>query len=147
VDTTRSKLQILVVSAMIASLAGSLYAHFQALVAPSPFGFVASVTLVCMAAVGGLASVWGALFGVAFVFVIKEVLRARMHDLLHGAGGEHELIAYGLILILIMIFMPQGVVQGLTEIYRGWKEGRRAATQVKDKTESSPHYQLVDESS
>jgi branched-chain amino acid transport system permease protein len=116
VDTTRSKLQILVVSAMIASLAGSLYAHFQALVAPGPFSFVASVTLVCMAAVGGLASIWGALFGVTFIFVVKEVLRARMHDLLHGAGGEHELIAYGLILIIIMIFMPQGVVQGLTEI-------------------------------
>jgi branched-chain amino acid transport system permease protein len=123
VDTTRSKLQILVVSAMIASLAGSLYAHFQALVAPSPFNFVASVTLVCMAAVGGLASIWGALFGVTFIFVVKEVLRARMHDLLHGAGGEHELIAYGLILILIMIFMPQGVVQGLTEIV-GRRKGR-----------------------
>jgi branched-chain amino acid transport system permease protein len=141
VDTTRSKLQILVVSAMIASLAGSLYAHFQALVAPSPFGFVASVTLVCMAAVGGLASIWGALFGVAFIFVVKEVLRARMHDLLHGAGGEHELIAYGLILVLIMIFMPQGVVQGLTEIYQGWKKGRQPVTQVRDKAESSPRYQ------
>jgi branched-chain amino acid transport system permease protein len=125
VDTTRSKLQILVVSAMIASLAGSLYAHFQALVAPGPFGFVDSVTLVCMAAVGGLASIWGALFGVAFVFVVKEVLRARMHVLLRGAGGEHELIAYGIILVLIMIFMPQGVVQGLTELYRDWKKGRQ----------------------
>lgn len=146
VDTTRSKLQILVVSAMIASLAGSLYAHFQALVAPGPFSFVDSVTLVCMAAVGGLASIWGALFGVAFVFVVKEVLRARMHDLLHGAGGEHELIAYGLILILIMIFMPQGVVQGLTEIYQGWKKGRQQVTQATDKTKSSPRYQLIDES-
>jgi branched-chain amino acid transport system permease protein len=126
VDTARAKLQILVVSAMMASLAGSLYAHFQALVAPGPFGFVASVTLVVMAAVGGLASIWGALFGVAFIFVVKEVLRARMHDLLHGAGGEHELIAYGLILILIMIFMPQGVVQGLTEAYQRWRKGERA---------------------
>ena len=131
VDTTRAKLQILVVSAMIASLAGSLYAHFQALVAPGPFNFVASVTLVCMAAVGGLASIWGALFGVAFIFVVKEVLRARMHDLLHGAGGEHELIAYGLILILIMIFMPQGVVQGLTEIYRRWRQGGEPVFQLK----------------
>jgi branched-chain amino acid transport system permease protein len=122
VDTARCKLQILVVSAMIASLAGSLYAHFQALIAPGPFHFVASVELVCMAAVGGLASIWGAVFGVAFVFVVKEVLRARMHNLLRGAGGEHELIAYGVILILIMIFMPQGLVQGLTEAYRRRKQ-------------------------
>ncbi len=128
VDTARCKLQILVVSAMIASLAGSLYAHFQALVAPGPFHFVASVELVCMAAVGGLASIWGAPFGVAFVFVVKEVLRARMQDLLRGAGGEHELIAYGVILVLIMIFMPEGVVRGLTEVYRRRRQPGRAVT-------------------
>jgi branched-chain amino acid transport system permease protein len=118
VDTDRYKLQILVVSAMIASLAGSLYAHFQALIAPGPFAFVASVELVCMAAVGGLASIWGAAFGVAFVYVVKEVLRARMHDLLRGAGGEHELLAYGIILVLIMIFMPEGLAAGSANLVR-----------------------------
>lgn len=118
VDTARHKLQILVVSAMIASLAGSLYAHFQALIAPRPFSFVASVELVCMAAVGGLASIWGAPFGVAFVYVVKEVLRARMHALLRGAGGEHELIAYGIILILIMIFVPEGLTAGGVRMVR-----------------------------
>jgi len=117
VDTDHYKLQILVVSAMIASLAGSLYAHFQALIAPRPFSFVASVELVCMAAVGGLASIWGAPFGVAFVYVVKEVLRARMHEWI-GAGGEHELIAYGVILILIMIFMPEGLTAGSVNLIR-----------------------------
>jgi branched-chain amino acid transport system permease protein len=138
VDTAHCKLQILVVSAMIASLAGSLYAHFQALIAPGPFHFVASVELVCMAAVGGLASIWGAPFGVAFVFVVKEVLRARMQDLLRGAGGEHELIAYGIILVLIMIFVPEGVVHGLAEAYRRRKQGGRAVTQLR----SSPRFEL-----
>lgn len=118
VDTARYKVQILVISAVIASLAGSLYAHFQALIAPGPFHFVASVELVCMAAVGGLASIWGAPFGVAFVYVVKEVLRARMHTLLRGAGGEHELIAYGIILVLIMIFMPEGLTAGSVNLVR-----------------------------
>jgi branched-chain amino acid transport system permease protein len=136
VDTAYHKLQILVVSAMMASLAGSLYAHFQALVAPRPFHFVASVELVCMAAVGGLASIWGAPFGVASLFVIKEVLRARMQDLLRGAGGEHELIAYGVILILIMIFMPQGLVKGLTEAYGRWREEKREMTE--QRSDESP---------
>jgi branched-chain amino acid transport system permease protein len=131
VDTPRAKLHILVISAMFASLAGSLYAHYQALVSPSPFGFVASVELVCMAAVGGLASIWGAGLGVAFVLVVKEVLRARMHDLLRGAGGEHELIAYGVILILVMMFMPQGVVEGVTELYR--RRRRRGADSAQEK--------------
>ena len=118
VDTARCKIQILVVSAVFASLAGSLYAHFQALIAPRPFSFVASVELVCMAAVGGLASIWGAPFGVAFVYAVKEVLRARMHDLLKGAGGEHELLAYGIMLVLIMIFMPEGLTVGSVNLVR-----------------------------
>jgi len=112
VDTTRYKLQVLALSAAFASLAGSLYAHFQALIAPTPFSFQASVELVVMAAVGGLASIWGAPFGVSLAFVVREVLRARLHALLHGAGGEHEAIAYGLILVLIMMFMPQGLTAG-----------------------------------
>jgi len=118
IDTARYKVQILVISAMIASLAGSLYAHFQALIAPTPFSFVASVELVCMAAVGGLASIWGAPFGVSFVYVVREVLRARIHKLLRGAGGEHELIAYGIILVLIMIFMPEGLTAGSVHLVR-----------------------------
>jgi branched-chain amino acid transport system permease protein len=112
VDTDKYRVQVLMLSAMMASLAGSLYAHFQSIVAPGPFGFVASVELVCMSAVGGMASIWGAVLGVSFFFVIKEVLRARMHQLLHGAGGEHELIAYGVILIVVMIFVPGGLSSG-----------------------------------
>ena len=111
VDTASCKVQIFVLSAMMASLAGSLYAHFQAVVAPGTFGFVPSVELVCMAAVGGMASVWGAALGVTFFFLVKEVLRARMHQLL-GVGGEYELIGYGIILIVVMIFMPQGLSFG-----------------------------------
>lgn len=123
VDTDKYRLQVLMLSAMMASLAGSLYAHFQAIVAPGPFGFVASVELVCMAAVGGMASVWGAVLGVGFFFIIKEVLRARMHQLLRGAGGEHELIAYGLILILVMIFVPGGLSEGGNNVFN-WLRGR-----------------------
>jgi branched-chain amino acid transport system permease protein len=140
VDTARSKLQILVVSAVMASLAGSLYAHFQALVSPKPFHFVASVELVSMAVVGGLASIWGAAFGVAFILVVREVLRARMHDLLRGAGGEHELIAYGVILVLIMIFMPQGLVQGLTSAFQRWRERGRSFIKGRGEARSSPRY-------
>jgi branched-chain amino acid transport system permease protein len=113
VDTTQYKSQVLVLSAVFASLAGSLYAHFQALIAPTPFGFAASVELVVMSVVGGIASIWGAPFGVALIYVVREVLRARLHAVLHGAGGEHEMIAYGIIVVLIMIFMPEGLSAGL----------------------------------
>ena len=118
VDTDHYKLQVLVISAVFASLAGSLYAHFQTLISPTPFSFQASVELVVMAAVGGLASIWGAPLGAGIVFVVREVLRARLHALLHGAGGEHEAIIYGIILVLVMMFMPQGLTVGALDALR-----------------------------
>jgi branched-chain amino acid transport system permease protein len=118
VDTAKYKSQVLVVSAVFASLAGSLYAHFQALIAPTPFGFVASVELVVMSVVGGIASIWGAPFGVALIYVVREILRARLHAVLHGAGGEHEMIVYGIIVVVIMIFMPEGLSAGLPKALR-----------------------------
>ena len=130
VDTPKYKSQVLVVSAVFASLAGSLYAHFQALIAPSPFGFVASVELVVMSVVGGIASIWGAPFGVALIYVVREVLRARLHAVLHGAGGEHEMIVYGIIVVVIMIFMPEGLSAGLPKALR---RARRRAVQKPSK--------------
>lgn len=121
VDTDRYKIQILTVSAMMASLAGSLYAHFQALVAPSPFDFNASVELVVMAAVGGLASIWGAPFGVALVLIIQEVLRTRLYTALNLSGGGYDLIAFGIILVAIMIFLPEGLTTGSLHAYRRWR--------------------------
>ena len=121
IDTARFKVSALVISAMYASLAGSLYAHFQAAVSPTPFGFGASLELVVMAAVGGMSTIWGAPFGVAFIFSLKELLRSRLHLVLEGAGGEHEIIAFGVILIAIMIFMPDGLVLGARRLYNNWR--------------------------
>ena len=44
-----------------------------------------------------------------------------MHLLLEGAGGEHEIIAFGVILIAIMIFMPDGLVLGARRLYNNWR--------------------------
>jgi branched-chain amino acid transport system permease protein len=118
VDTERYKVQALVVSAMCASLAGSLYAHFQGAVSPNPFNFRVSVELVVMAAVGGLSSIWGAPFGVGLIFAMRDLLRSRMEDILHVRGGEYELIVYGIVLVLIMIFMPEGLTSGGVSLAR-----------------------------
>ncbi|UCC61607.1 MAG: branched-chain amino acid ABC transporter permease [Anaerolineae bacterium] len=118
VDTDRCKLQVLVVSAVYASLAGSLYAHFQAAVSPTPFSFVGSLELVVMSVVGGIASIWGAPFGVALTLILKELIRTRMHAVLRGAGGEHEVIAFGALIVVIMIFMPEGLTVGGIDLLR-----------------------------
>ncbi len=125
VDTDKYKLQVLVLSAMYASLAGSLYAHFQAAVSPGPFNFGGSLELVVMSVVGGIASIWGAPFGVAMVLVLKEIIRTRMHAILHGAGGEHEVIAFGILIVVIMLFMPDGLTAGSVKLIQ--KLQRRSA--------------------
>jgi len=125
VDTERAKVQALVISAMMASLAGSLYAHFQSAVSPNPFGFTTSVELVTMAAVGGLSSVWGAPFGVATLYVIGDLIKSRMEKILPLQGGGYELILYGLLLVLIMIFLPSGVTAGGMDALRRLRRRRR----------------------
>ena len=123
VDTDKYKLQVLVLSAVYASLAGSLYAHFQAAVSPGPFGFVGSLELVVMSVVGGIASIWGAPFGVAVALILKELIRTRMHAIMRGAGGEHEVIAFGVLIVMIMIFLPDGLTVGGANLIRRLRRG------------------------
>ncbi len=125
VDTARYKLQVLVISAVFASIAGSLRTHYNLHVSPASFTFLSSVELVVMAAVGGLASMWGAPFGAGVVHLIRPIMREVMPRILNFRSGEHELIAYGIFLVLIMIFMPDGLVTGAANTLREWQTRRR----------------------
>ncbi|MGE5396799.1 MAG: branched-chain amino acid ABC transporter permease [Chitinophagales bacterium] len=115
IDTSAVKLQIFVLSAAFASLAGSLYAHYITVLNPSPFGFKMSMEFLLMAVVGGIASIWGPLFGVTAVTAITEILKETIPRLIPGAGGEFEIVAFGLILTVIMIFLPEGLFRGVAD--------------------------------
>lgn len=104
VNTAKYKIQVFVLSAVYASLAGSLYAHFITFLNPTPFGFHFSIVLVAMVAVGGMASVWGAMIGAALLTILPEYLRA-FHD--------YDILIYGSILLVIMMFLPQGLFAGI----------------------------------
>ena len=123
IDSSSYKLQVLILSAIYASIAGSLYVHYMRFVSPTPFDFHASVRLVVMAAVGGLASVWGAPFGAAAILLLTTVLRDNLPRVIPNASGEHTVIAYGIILVVIMIYMPQGLTYSLTNL-RLWRSSR-----------------------
>ena len=71
-----------------------------------------------MSVVGGIASIWGAPFGVAVALILKELIRTRMHTILRGAGGVHEVIAFGVLIVVIMIFMPDGLTVGIISLVR-----------------------------
>jgi branched-chain amino acid transport system permease protein len=117
VNTSRLKLKIFVWSALYASLAGSFYAHTLNFIAPSSFGFMFSIKLVTMVVLGGMASIWGSLLGAAVLTVLPEIL-TMFHD--------YESIIFGAILMVVMIFLPRGLVRGIMDLWefrRYKKEG------------------------
>jgi branched-chain amino acid transport system permease protein len=113
--TANLKLRVFVLSAVFAACAGGLYAHYVSYISPAPFTFTVSIELLVMAAVGGLSSVWGALFGSALILGLIEAIKAWLPLVLPQASGEQELILYGLILIVVMICMPDGVIGTLEQ--------------------------------
>jgi branched-chain amino acid transport system permease protein len=117
VDVRRSKVAVFVLSAILASVSGSLYAHTYGFVAPSTFGIFGSLDLVLMVVVGGIGSVWGTLFGAGFITLLPHLLTAV---------EEYKEIVHGLILVLILMFLPEGLITGLVRIWRV-RRARRAA--------------------
>ncbi len=114
IHTSRLKLQVFVLSAVISALAGFLYAHMLSFISPESFNFMVSVKLVTMVVIGGMASIWGALLGASLLTLLPEVLHAF---------ADYEMVVYGAILILVMIFMPQGLTRGFLDIYERAKTG------------------------
>ena len=107
VNATILKVQIFTVSAVISAVAGSLYAHVMTFIAPASFGFHFSVELLTMVVVGGLGSIYGSFLGAAILTMLPEFLRV-FQDL--------DIIVYGLMLILITMFMPGGLISGIQTI-------------------------------
>jgi len=115
IDIARYKLFIFVLSAAYAGVAGVLYAHYLMFVAPSSFGFMFSVLLIVMVVLGGMANIWGAVAGAVFLTVLPEFLRA-FHEI--------EIVLYGLILVLCMIFLPEGLAGGAARLLNAARRGK-----------------------
>ncbi len=98
------KVQIFTVSALISAVAGSLYAHTMTFISPASFGFNFSVELVTMVIIGGLGSIYGSFLGAAILTLLPEFLRVLQ---------DYDIIVYGLMLILITMFLPGGIISGL----------------------------------
>jgi branched-chain amino acid transport system permease protein len=102
VPTARYKVQIFVLGAVLAAIAGSLYTHYVTFLSPSSFNLMWSLRFVLMVMVGGMQSLWGALLGaVLLTFIGNEWLQVF---------ADFEVVVYGAILLLMALFLPQGLI-------------------------------------
>ena len=104
IDVARFKLRAFVIAAVYASIAGSTHAFMNGFITPDAAGFLHSVELVTMVVVGGLGSVAGSVVGAAVLVTLPQVLTVFQ---------EYEHLMLGLLIMLAMIFLRQGIVPSL----------------------------------
>jgi branched-chain amino acid transport system permease protein len=135
VNVAAHKLRLFVLAAALAGLAGGLYAFQLQFLSPDAFPLIMSIEFVVMVTVGGLGSVYGAVFGaIAIVWLQQELQELGTRPELLGfdlptqAPQVFRFGVFALILIVVMLFFPRGVLPGLGDAFRRLQRraGRRA---------------------
>ncbi len=106
--TTYYKLVIFVLSAMLAAVAGALFASYITFIDPSSFTVNESIFMLSIIILGGLASHRGAVLGAAFLIILPEALRFAGFPT--DVAAQMRQVTYGAILILLMLYRPQGLL-------------------------------------
>jgi branched-chain amino acid transport system permease protein len=107
-STFRYKVVMFVIAALLAAASGWLFAHMQRTVNPSPFGIKFGIEYLFMAVLGGIGSVWGAFTGAALVKLAEDQLQVWLPKLI-GSPGSYEMIVFGIALVLVLKFAPDGL--------------------------------------
>jgi branched-chain amino acid transport system permease protein len=102
VNVAKYKIWVFVFSAVLASIAGSLYAHYLNFINPASFDLFVSIKLLIMIILGGMHSLWGAIVGAALITFLG-------YEWLHYFE-DAEVMIYGIIILAIIIFLPGGLV-------------------------------------
>jgi branched-chain amino acid transport system permease protein len=106
IDGTHYLVLAAVVSAAMAGLGGGLYAHYTRFVSPEVFLFTYTVTMVIMVVAGGKGTLAGPVVGAVIFTALPEALRAL-------TSWQWQMLLYGILLVLVLFFMPQGIVPSL----------------------------------
>lgn len=125
INTVSVKLIILMVSSALTAMAGTVYAQYIAIIEPfHEFSFATSVQMVLMSMIGGLGTSVGPVFGALVVVGLNTFLR----DLLTGVGGGMQGIIYGILLVFVVLFLPEGVIPWVKKIGKKVRRVRRAVS-------------------
>jgi branched-chain amino acid transport system permease protein len=118
VDVTHYLVIATVISAAMAGAAGGLYTHYFRIIDPDIFLFIYTVTMVIMVVSGGKGTLAGPIVGGIIFGLLPEILR-------EFAAPEMQWIIYGVAMILIVFFLPNGIVPALTNWWKSHRSKRR----------------------
>lgn len=103
INVSAMKIRVFVISALYASLAGILYAHYITFISPQMSDLTFSIRLVTMVVVGGMGYLWGGILGTALLLLLPQFLTVF---------EDYEMLTYGLILLFMVMFLPSGLAGG-----------------------------------
>lgn len=106
IDATHAKVSVFVISAVFASIAGSMTAHYSSFITPGKVTFFHSIELVTMVVFGGMASTFGAVIGAATLTLLPQLLTVLK---------EYEMVMFGAVMIMTMVFLPRGFLPSLMQ--------------------------------
>jgi branched-chain amino acid transport system permease protein len=109
VDINAAKLQIFVLSAVFASVAGGVYAHYVSFLNPTLFTADTSILFLIMSVLGGGASIWGSIVGTAVYIALTEILKDVVPSIIGHGSDEFQTIFFGVLLVILLIYMPEGL--------------------------------------
>ena len=109
INVSHYKSIVFVISVVIATIAGSLYAFFSGFISPSEASFSHSIELVVMVVLGGLGRIYGAIIGAVILTLLPQILTSF---------EDYQTLIYGAIIIFIMIFMPKGIASLYSDMKR-----------------------------
>jgi branched-chain amino acid transport system permease protein len=119
VNIPKYRLQVFVLTAVMASLSGSVFCYYLRFVSPGIFGFDLLVEIILMAVIGGLGTIWAPLLGSFIITWLHELLKAYLGRLFPVMTGEVTAVFFGVFIIFVLIFMPKGLA-GWVEQFYGW---------------------------
>ncbi len=112
INVSQIKIKVFILSAIFAAVAGGLYAHFVTFLSPSTFSLFYSILVVLMVVLGGMRSLWGAIVGALIITFLPEVLRGFK---------EYDVLVYGVILTLSLLFLRKGIVPIVCDMVKKWR--------------------------
>ncbi len=114
IDKTRTKLTAFALGATWAGFAGAVFAAKTTFVNPASFTIWESIIILCVVVLGGMGSIIGVIFGALVLILLPEYLRAF---------SQYRMLVFGMVLVLMMIFRPEGIISNVRRTYKFKEHG------------------------